>query len=92
MTRSGPPIWIAAVFRRLSAPVYACFGNHEYIAGREGAEEFFADAGIRLLRDTALPVTEIAAAVGYDSSEHFIRTFRRYTGETPSGYRQRKQP
>lgn len=46
----------------------------------------------RLLRDTALPVTEIAATVGYESSEHFIRTFRRYTGETPSGYRQRMQP
>ena len=45
----------------------------------------------RLLRDTALPVAEIAAAVGYDSSEHFIRTFRKHTGETPSSYRQQNQ-
>ena len=45
----------------------------------------------QLLRDTALPVADIAAAVGYESSEHFIRTFRRHTGETPSTYRQRKR-
>ena len=46
----------------------------------------------QLLRDTALPVAEVASAVGYESAEHFIRTFRRHTGETPGGYRQRKQP
>ena len=46
----------------------------------------------QLLRDTAIPVTDIAAAVGYESAEHFIRTFRKHTGETPNGYRQRKQP
>ena len=44
----------AEVFRRIGAPVYACPGNHEYIAGRAGAESVFADAGIRLLRDEAL--------------------------------------
>ena len=45
----------------------------------------------QLLRDTAMPVSDIAAAVGYESSEHFIRTFRRYTGLTPSAYRQKKR-
>ena len=45
----------------------------------------------QLLRDTALPVADIAAAVGYESSEHFIRTFRKHKGITPSGYRQRKR-
>ncbi len=45
----------------------------------------------RLLRDTAMPVADIAAVVGYESSEHFIRTFRKHTGETPSAYRQRKR-
>ncbi len=44
----------AGIFRRISAPVYGCPGNHEYIAGRAGAEAFYADAGIRLLRDTAV--------------------------------------
>ncbi len=45
----------------------------------------------QLLRDTAMPVADVAAAVGYESSEHFIRTFRRHRGLTPSGYRQKKR-
>lgn len=40
-------------FRRISAPVYACLGNHEYISGRDGSESFYAESGIRLLRDSA---------------------------------------
>lgn len=45
----------------------------------------------QLLRDTAMPVADIATAVGYESSEHFIRTFRKHTGHTPSSYRQKKR-
>ena len=45
----------------------------------------------QLLRDTALPVSEIAAAVGYESSEHFIRTFRKHRNMTPSIFRQQKR-
>lgn len=41
----------------------------------------------QLLRDTTLSVMDIALQVGYDSSEHFIRTFRKHTGSTPSEYR-----
>lgn len=41
-------------FRRIGAPVYACLGNHEYISGRDGSESFYADAGIRLLRDASV--------------------------------------
>lgn len=42
-----------ATFRKIEAPVYACLGNHEYISGEEGSEQFYADAGITLLRDSA---------------------------------------
>ncbi len=45
----------------------------------------------KLLRDTALPVSDVAAAVGYESSEHFIRTFRKHVGLTPIGYRKKKR-
>ncbi|MBQ8137066.1 MAG: helix-turn-helix transcriptional regulator, partial [Clostridia bacterium] len=45
----------------------------------------------QLLRDTALPVSDIASTVGYESSEHFIRTFHRHVGLTPNGYRQKKR-
>lgn len=43
---------MASEFRRINAPVYACFGNHEYYAGIAEAERFYADAGIHLLRDS----------------------------------------
>lgn len=42
---------VAAEFQRLNAPVYACFGNHEYYAGATEAERFYRSAGIKLLRD-----------------------------------------
>ncbi len=43
---------MAAELRHLEAPVYACFGNHEYYTGIKEAEKFFKDAGITLLRDS----------------------------------------
>ena len=39
-------------FRRLKAPVYACLRNHEYYSGEPEAQQFYRDAGIRLLQDT----------------------------------------
>ena len=39
-------------FLRLKAPVYACLGNHEYYSGEPEAQQFYRDAGIRLLQDT----------------------------------------
>ena len=45
----------------------------------------------QLLQDTALPVADIAAAVGYESSEHFIRTFRKHRNQTPSDFRHKKR-
>ena len=45
--------------RRLSAPVYACLGNHEYLSGEPRAEKFLRDAGVRLLRDSVAHVGPI---------------------------------
>ena len=45
----------------------------------------------QLLRDTSLSVIDIAANVGYDSCEHFIRKFRTVTGTTPGEYRHRRK-
>lgn len=58
----------AEVFRRLQAPVYACLGNHEYIAGENGSESFYADAGIHLLRDAAVEACGIRIAGRDDRS------------------------
>lgn len=40
-----------------------------------------------LLRDTVLPVTEVARAVGFESLGTFSRTFTAIVGRSPSRYR-----
>lgn len=45
---------VADEFRRLKAPVVACLGNHEYLAGTPNAQHFFDEAGITLLRDSVI--------------------------------------
>ena len=40
-----------------------------------------------LLRHTNLPVSEIAAEVGFRSQSHFGQAFRRFTGATPRAWR-----
>jgi AraC family transcriptional regulator len=42
-----------------------------------------------LLLDTDLPLKEVAFRLGFASCSTFSSTFRRESGETPSGYRQR---
>ena len=56
---------MAAELRRIKAPVYACFGNHEYYSGVDGASKFYADAGVTLLRDSVVGVGDIVI-VGRD--------------------------
>lgn len=47
---------VAEEFHRLEAPVYACFGNHEYYSGIPKALSFYKEAGINLLRDSVAAV------------------------------------
>lgn len=41
-----------------------------------------------LLRDSDLPILEIAQAVGYENTGHFYRLFERETGLSPRAYRE----
>jgi AraC-like DNA-binding protein len=85
------------------ADVCAAVGTSE----RSLRRAFLAETGIpwreyllhsRLLRAMALlaepgpTVLAIGAGVGFQSPSGFVRAFRRYTGETPLGYRQRVLP
>lgn len=45
----------------------------------------------RYLRDTSISVADIGSMVGYETPEHFIRTFKKITGKTPREYRQDSQ-
>lgn len=56
---------MAEEFHRLQAPVYACLGNHEYYSGEPMAQQFIRDAGIHLLRDSAVTVKDVCI-VGRD--------------------------
>ena len=50
---------MAEEFHRLTAPVYACLGNHEFYSGESGAQQFYHDAGIHLLRDSAVVIDDL---------------------------------
>lgn len=54
--------------RRLKAPlgVYACFGNHDHLAGTGQSGDFFHQAGIRLLRDEVVLVDSAFYVAGRD--------------------------
>ena len=41
-----------------------------------------------LMRDPAIPLTEVALELGYSDSANFTRAFRRWTGLPPRRYRQ----
>ncbi len=62
----------AGEFKRLKAPAFACLGNHEYYSGRENALKFYEDAGITLLRDSAVNVDGICV-IGRDDRSNTRR-------------------
>lgn len=59
-------------FRRLKAPVYACLGNHEYYSGEPDAQQFYRDAGIHLLQDSAAAVGDLCI-IGRDDRTNIHR-------------------
>jgi AraC-like DNA-binding protein len=54
---------------------------HSYLLQRR------VEAAQHMLRDTELPLSEIAAAVGFSDHSHLARHFRRLTGMPPSAAR-----
>jgi len=63
----------AAEFRRLTAPVFAVPGNHDYYGKEKGTGSFYADAGITLLRDSVVRVRGVTL-VGRDDRSNRRRT------------------
>jgi AraC-like DNA-binding protein len=58
----------------------------------EYVNEVRIDAACRLLIETDLPVTAVAARCGYRSLSHFNRRFLRRKGTQPRRYRQQYRP
>jgi AraC-like DNA-binding protein len=61
--------------------------QRESLSYRQLVDEVRAERATVLLRDSDAPVTEIAFDLGYTDVSHFIRAFRRWTGVSPSRYR-----
>lgn len=40
-----------------------------------------------LLKNTTYTVCQISASCGYENDVHFMRQFKKFTGQTPSEYR-----
>lgn len=72
------PVHLARVFRRR----YGC-SIGEY------ARRLRVERAAEALRDTRLPVGQLAHRLGYADHSHFSRSFRRATGFSPSEYRRR---
>ena len=64
---------MAAEFRRLKAPVYACLGNHEYYSGEPNAQKFYREAGIRLLSDQSVEIDSAIVVIGRDDRTNLRR-------------------
>ena len=66
----------------------ATFGEtpHRYLQRRR------IERAMNLLRDPLLPVTDIAAMVGFESLGTFSRTFRAVVGDSPTGFRATATP
>ena len=59
---------------------------HQYIVGKR------IGRAKELLRNSDLSITEICAAVGYESLGSFSALFRKVAGLSPSAYRVKSQP
>ena len=56
------------ILQQIEAPmgVYACLGNHEYIAGLEGSIDFHNKSNIKVLKDATFMVTDNFTLIGRD--------------------------
>jgi len=72
---------MAEEFRRIEAPTYACLGNHEYYSGLNDAIQFYADAGINLLRDSSVTFRNMTIIGRDDRTNPDRRTLAELKGE-----------
>ena len=73
------PVYLARAFK-------AAIGQspHRYVLGRR------IDRAKELLRNTDLPVIDVALAAGFSSQSHLSYWFQRYLGVSPAAYRQQR--
>lgn len=72
----------------ISTPTLRRHLRAEGISLREIRDEMLANRAMEALRSTGQPVTEIAERLGFSETSAFTRAFRRWTGTSPSAFRE----
>ena len=85
------PLSFDALSRRLKIPARTLKRKlrEEGTSYRQLVDELRIQLAIRYLRDTNLAVEDIASVLGFSDAAGFRHAFRRWTKETPSGFRRR---
>jgi AraC-like DNA-binding protein len=83
-----PSLALAAEIMRSSERTVRRHLAAEGTSWREILEAAEAETAFELIGDSGNSLADIAAALNYTQYAHFYRAFRRWTGESPSVYRQ----
>ena len=67
------------------------FANHLGYSTVEYIQAVRCDQAAYLLRTTRFAIVDIALEAGFNSRQHFARTFRRIYGKTPNAYRREQR-
>lgn len=51
--------------------------------------EYRMERAMQLLKDSRYQITDISAKVGYSNGNYFGKSFKKFTGVTPSQYREK---
>jgi AraC family transcriptional regulator len=73
------PVYLARAFKTAIGQ-----SPHRYVLGRR------IDRAKELLRNTDIPVVDVALSVGFSSQSHLSHWFQRYVGVSPAAYRQHR--
>ena len=73
------------VFKTVNAPIYACLGNHEYLAGRDKSIEFYKSSGIHLLVDSMIVLDDFCVIGRDDRSNKHRKSLKELCIGRPSG-------
>ena len=65
--------------------------DHQGTSFRELLDELRSQVAIKYLRETVMTSEDIAVSLGFSDAANFRHAFRRWTGKTPSEFRQRAQ-
>ena len=70
------PVYINRVFKKNSG-----VSLHNFLVN------YRVNMAMEILRSSSIPVKEITSMVGFSDIPHFIKTFKKITGISPSKYR-----